>query len=149
MKTKLIKKRDIKEKEISKAKKVDRKKYLQKTTHHQLKKKFIPNDFKIKRNNALKNDHQTMELESDASEDNEDDVESEEEVSKLNTRKSSKLSRAPKDVKTFFDEEAKQAESNSEESDEDNSNYSEDEEEEQAEDLSISAKEYSGKTFRN
>ena len=90
-----------------------------------------------------------MELESDASEDNEDDVESEEEVSKLTTRKSSKLSRAPQDVRTFVDKEAKESESNSEGSDEDNSNYSEDEEEEQAEDLSISAKEYSGKTFRN
>ena len=96
---KINKKRDIKEKEISEAKKIDRKKYLQKTTHHQLKKKFIPKDFKIRRNNALKNDHQTMELESDASEENEDDVESEEEISEVNTRKSSKLSKAPQDVR--------------------------------------------------
>ena len=88
-----------------------------------------------------------MELESDASEEN--DVESEEEISEVNTRKSSKLSKAPQDVRKFFDQEAKQLESNSEGSDDDNSNYSEDEEEEQAEDLSISAKEYSGKTFRN
>ena len=90
-----------------------------------------------------------MELESDASEENEDDVESEEEISEVNTRKSSKLSKAPQDITKFFDQEAKQLESNSEGSDDDNSNYSEDEEEEQAEDLSISAKEYSGKTFRN
>ena len=90
-----------------------------------------------------------MELESDASEDNEDDVESEEEVSKLTTRKSSKLSRAPQDVKTFFDQEAKQSESNSEESDEENSNFLEDEEEEHAEELPISTMECSGTKIRN
>ena len=144
---KINKKRDIKEKEISEAKKIDRKKYLQKTTHHQLKKKFIPKDFKIRSNNALKNDHQTMELESDASEENEDDVESEEEISELTARKSSNLSKAPKEVKKFFDQEAKQAESNSEESDEENSNYSEDEEE-QAEELPISTMECSGTASR-
>ena len=88
-----------------------------------------------------------MELESDASEENEDYVESEEEISELTARKSSNLSKAPKEVKKFFDQEAKQAESNSEESDEENSNYSEDEEE-QAEELPISTMECSGTASR-
>ena len=125
-------KRGIKEKKFSEAKKIAGKKYFQKTSHHQLKRKLIPKKVAMKSNNASENDHQTMELDSDVSE---EDDESEEDVSGLTARRSNKLSKAPQHVKEFFNQEAKEFESNSEDSDEEKSSFSGGEE---AEELSIS-----------
>ena len=78
----------------------------------------------------MEEDHQTLELESNISDENEVEIESEEDEDyNFVKKKSNKLSKAPKHVKRFFIQEAKEAISGSEESDEEKSNFSDDEKE--------------------
>ena len=126
---KKYKKTEAKEKEGVQTKEIGRKKQISKISQHQLKGNVYPLKNKSRSYKHLDMDHQTMELESNFGDENEDDVESEEEEDFIFTTKAShsnKLSKAPKNVRKFFHEEAKEAISDSEESEEEKSNLSDD-----------------------
>ena len=128
--TKSTKKEEVKEKQIVETKENGRKKHLSRISQHQLKGNLNNSKNRARKYNKMEEDHQTLELESNISDENEDEIESEEEEDyNFARKKSNKLSKAPKHVKRFFYQEAKEVISGSEDSDEEKSNFSDDEKE--------------------
>ena len=127
---KKYKKAEVKEKQIAETKENGRKKHLSRISQHQLKGNSNNSKNRPRKYSKMEEDHQTLELESNISDENEVEIESEEDEDyNFVKKKSNKLSKAPKHVKRFFYQEAKEVISGSEESDEEKSNFSDDEKE--------------------
>ena len=107
---KKYKKKTDKGKENSETKENGGKKHFQTASQHQLKKKISSRKIQNKTYQKEENDHQTMDLGSDDTDEDEEDVVSEEEDIKFVTKKSNKLSKAPKHIRSLFSEEANEAE---------------------------------------